>query len=212
MGYATSTQAVPGNRARDIKESNELAQKTELWRKLYGKFLDGEFTLDFVTDLSIQALGIDRIIRMADTEKVIFAEEKVRRPRRSDGKPWLDIALEYKKRFTTGPRAGEEIPSWMDKMSKAHVLVYTFLPDLEKAYYLPWEPLRGVWKLKREEWLADESRLHRTLPDAERDGNPISYSVSVTPNELYALMAEFMGAYTINERPERVPYSLGERS
>jgi hypothetical protein len=144
---------------RERLEFSIAASDEPFWREVYKKAFPKMVGMSLVDDLSMQKMGIDRIVEL-ENRKQILVDEKKRET------VYPDILLEYESADTTGS------PGWMEKDLAIDYIAYAFMPT-QRVYLFPWDILKRAWDHYKPEW----KETYPIIP-ARNDGYT-TYSVAV---------------------------------
>jgi hypothetical protein len=154
----------------DLSWSEENA-RDPFWVDFYKKWFPDLVKIKIVTDLTLQKMGIDKIIYFPDKTKHVLIDEKVRRMKDSG-----DIMLEY----ISNDRSGS--PGWIEKDTFTDYVVWAFWFD-KHIYKLPLIELRLIWLEHKKEWL-NKYPIQRA-PNNGYDTLNCAVPIRVIKEELY---------------------------
>lgn len=116
-------------------------QNEKFWNKVYNKMFPDLLSVTTVTDLEIDATGIDVILERASGQ-IINVQKKTVRSSYTD-----QIVLEYKHEFLNQNSSGDP-KGWIEKDLKCDILLYGH-PHLNLTWCLNWKQLKKYWDLNK---------------------------------------------------------------
>ncbi len=116
------------------------ARQTAFCTAAYHKAFSSLVRCEPITDLTLQRLGVDRLLVLSNGIE-LTVDEKIRE-RHDTG----DILLEYR-------HEGQySAPGWIEKDLTIDYLAYGFLPS-RRCYLFDWRMLRRAWVQHKDSWL-----------------------------------------------------------
>lgn len=123
---------------RDLAFSLDPKWRT-FWFEVYERGIPGFETMEGITDLGQQRLGVDRLLRLKNG-KSLTVDEKLRRVY------YPDILLE----IWSDNRRG--VPGWIQKELYCDFIGYGF-PGIGLGYLFPFHQLQGAFQAHSDEWV-----------------------------------------------------------
>jgi len=132
-----------------LQLSNSVARDAR-WEALYRQAWPDVVGVEYITDVTIQRHGIDRLLYFVDRPS-IAVEEKY------DSQAVENFFLEYWSAVETNT------PGWIRKPLRCDYFVYV-CPNIYNAYILPWPELQAAWIAQADHWVKTYGPKHVRNP------------------------------------------------